>query len=185
MIQGGGCQGAEGYFIEPTLIQTDNPGYRLLCEEIFGPVLSVIRFRTVDEAFEINNDVRYGLSSSVYTRDVNVAMRALNELDNGITYINAPTLLNGTVQMKMKTHPNVIFAGQICGVEGYVESIATGLLAGQVAAGMVSNTEIAPPPRESAFGSLTHDLTHAEAKNFQPANITFDLLPALEQRVRD
>ena len=85
----------------------------------------------------------------------------------------------------MKTHPNVIFAGQICGVEGYVESIATGLLAGQVAAGMVSNTEIAPPPRESAFGSLTHYLTHAEAKNFQPANITFDLLPALEQRVRD
>jgi methylenetetrahydrofolate--tRNA-(uracil-5-)-methyltransferase len=99
------------------------------------------------------------------------------------TYINAPTLLSGTLQMK--THPNVIFAGQICGVEGYVESIATGLLAGQVAAGMVSNTEIAPPPRESAFGSLTHYLTHAEAKNFQPANITFDLLPALEHRVRD
>jgi aldehyde dehydrogenase (NAD+) len=65
---------------------------RLEQEEIFGPVLSVLRFKTTDEAFAINNDVKYGLSSSVYTRDVNVAMRALNELDNGITYINAPTI---------------------------------------------------------------------------------------------
>ncbi len=55
-------------------------------------MLSVIRVRTADEAFAVNNDVRYGLSSSVYTRDVNVAFRALNELDNGITYINAPTI---------------------------------------------------------------------------------------------
>jgi methylenetetrahydrofolate--tRNA-(uracil-5-)-methyltransferase len=99
------------------------------------------------------------------------------------TYINAPTLLSETLQMK--SHPNVIFAGQICGVEGYVESIAMGLLAGQVAAGSVQNVEITAPPRESAFGSLTHYLAHAEAKNFQPANITFDLLPALEHRVRD
>ena len=65
---------------------------RLEQEEIFGPVLSVVRFRTTDEAFGINNDVKYGLSSSVYTRDVNIAMRALNELDTGITYINAPTI---------------------------------------------------------------------------------------------
>jgi methylenetetrahydrofolate--tRNA-(uracil-5-)-methyltransferase len=99
------------------------------------------------------------------------------------TYVNAPTLLRETLQMK--SHPNVIFAGQICGVEGYVESIAMGLLAGQVAAGLVSNAAIAAPPRESAFGSLTNYLTHAEAKNFQPANITFDLLPPLEHRVRD
>jgi len=99
------------------------------------------------------------------------------------TYVNAPTLLRETLQMK--SHPKVIFAGQICGVEGYVESIAMGLLAGQVAAALESGSEIEAPPRESAFGSLTHYLTHAEAKNFQPANITFDLLPALEQRVRD
>ena len=65
---------------------------RLEQEEIFGPVLSVVRVRDADEAFAVNNDVKYGLSSSVYTRDVNVAMRALNELDNGITYINAPTI---------------------------------------------------------------------------------------------
>ena len=81
-----------GWFFEPTIFARVAAGSRLEQEEIFGPVLSVVRFQTVDEAFTINNDVRYGLSSSVYTRDVNVAMRALNELDNGITYINAPTI---------------------------------------------------------------------------------------------
>ncbi len=99
------------------------------------------------------------------------------------TYINAPTLLRETLQMK--AHPNVFFAGQICGVEGYVESIATGLLAGMHAAALVSGAEIAPAPRASAFGSLTHYVTHADARNFQPANITFDLLPALEKKIRD
>jgi alpha-ketoglutaric semialdehyde dehydrogenase len=82
----------DGWFFEPTIFARVEAGSRLEQEEIFGPVLSVIRFRTVDEAFAINNDVRYGLSSSVYTKDVNVAMRALNELENGITYINAPTI---------------------------------------------------------------------------------------------
>jgi methylenetetrahydrofolate--tRNA-(uracil-5-)-methyltransferase len=99
------------------------------------------------------------------------------------TYINAPTLLSETLQMK--THPQVFFAGQICGVEGYVESIATGLLAGMHAAALASGAERAPAPRASAFGSLTHYVTHADAKNFQPANITFDLLPALEKKIRD
>jgi alpha-ketoglutaric semialdehyde dehydrogenase len=81
-----------GFFFEPTIFGRVRAGMRLEQEEIFGPVLSVVRFRTADEAFTINNDVKYGLSSSVYTQDVNVAMRALNELDNGITYINAPTI---------------------------------------------------------------------------------------------
>jgi acyl-CoA reductase-like NAD-dependent aldehyde dehydrogenase len=81
-----------GYFFEPTIFARVRPGMRLEQEEIFGPVLSVLRFRTMEEAFAINNDVKYGLSSSVYTRDVNVSMRALNDLDNGITYINAPTI---------------------------------------------------------------------------------------------
>jgi aldehyde dehydrogenase (NAD+) len=81
-----------GFFFEPTIFARVRAGMRLEQEEIFGPVLSVVRFKTTDEAFAINNGVRYGLSSSVYTRDVNVAMRALNELDNGITYINAPTI---------------------------------------------------------------------------------------------
>jgi methylenetetrahydrofolate--tRNA-(uracil-5-)-methyltransferase len=99
------------------------------------------------------------------------------------TYINAPTLLRETLQMK--AHPQVFFAGQICGVEGYVESIATGLLAGMHAAALVSGTDMTPAPRASAFGSLTHYVTHANAKNFQPANITFDLLLPLAKKVRD
>jgi alpha-ketoglutaric semialdehyde dehydrogenase len=82
----------KGYFFEPTIFARVEPGHRLEQEEIFGPVLSVIRVSNADEAFMINNDVKYGLSSSVYTRDANVAFRALNELDNGITYINAPTI---------------------------------------------------------------------------------------------
>ncbi|MFZ0306601.1 MAG: methylenetetrahydrofolate--tRNA-(uracil(54)-C(5))-methyltransferase (FADH(2)-oxidizing) TrmFO [Candidatus Sulfotelmatobacter sp.] len=99
------------------------------------------------------------------------------------TYVNGPALLRETLQMK--AHPRVLFAGQICGVEGYVESIATGLMAGIHAAALVRGDEPVPPPRESAFGSLTHYVAQADAKNFQPANITFDLLPALEKKIRD
>ena len=99
------------------------------------------------------------------------------------TYINAPTLLRETLQMQR--HPQVFFAGQICGVEGYVESVATGLLAGMHAAALSHNAALSAVPRASAFGSLTHYVTHADSKNFQPANITFDLLPPLEQKIRD
>ena len=99
------------------------------------------------------------------------------------TYINAPTLLTSTLQMKM--HPKVLFAGQICGVEGYVESIATGLLAGVNAAELATGGQPVPPPRPTAFGSLINYVTKASPKSFQPANITFDLLPALESKVRD
>ena len=99
------------------------------------------------------------------------------------TYINGPTLLRETLQMK--AHPRALFAGQICGVEGYVESIATGLMAGVHAAALATGADPAAPPRASAFGSLVHYVTHADPRNFQPANITFDLLPALERRVRD
>jgi methylenetetrahydrofolate--tRNA-(uracil-5-)-methyltransferase len=99
------------------------------------------------------------------------------------TYINGPALLRETLQMK--AHPWVLFAGQICGVEGYVESIATGMMAGMCAASLVGGDEPVAPPRASAFGSLTHYVAHADSRNFQPANITFDLLPALEKKIRD
>ncbi len=99
------------------------------------------------------------------------------------TYINSPTLLEETLQMK--AHSRVLFAGQICGVEGYVESIATGLLAGIQAALLLQGSAAIAPPRASAFGSLTHYVTHADPKDFQPANITFDLLPALDRKIRD
>jgi len=99
------------------------------------------------------------------------------------TYINGPALLRETFQMKR--HPRVVFAGQICGVEGYVESIATGLMAGMHAAALASGKDPIAPPRASAFGSLTHYVTRADAKNFQPANITFDLLPSPDKKIRD
>src|SRR6204780_4349935 len=99
------------------------------------------------------------------------------------TYINSPALLNST--LRMQAHPNLLFAGQICGVEGYVESIAAGLMVGLHAAALALGSEPVPPPRASAFGSLTHYVTHADAKNFQPANITFDRVPALDKKIRD
>ncbi|HEX5439185.1 MAG TPA: aldehyde dehydrogenase family protein [Gemmatimonadaceae bacterium] len=88
----GGAGLENGYFFEPTIATGVKAGTRMEQEEIFGPVLSVIEVATPDEAFQVNNDVKYGLSSSLYTRDVNLAFRALNELAAGITYINAPTI---------------------------------------------------------------------------------------------
>ena len=99
------------------------------------------------------------------------------------TYINSPVLLNSTLQMK--EHPAVLFAGQICGVEGYVESIATGMMAGVHAAALISGETPKAPPRTTALGSLMHYITNADPKKFQPANITFDLLPPLEKKIRD
>jgi len=103
------------------------------------------------------------------------------------TYINGPALLTETLQMKH--HSNVLFAGQISGVEGYVESIATGLLAGMNAAGLACSAEPTPPPRATALGALINYICHADARNFQPANITFDLLQPLDEedrrRIRD
>jgi methylenetetrahydrofolate--tRNA-(uracil-5-)-methyltransferase len=98
------------------------------------------------------------------------------------TYINAPTLLNETLQMKQ--HPNVLFAGQISGVEGYVESIATGLLAGIYAAKLAVGETPMPIPRATAHGSLVNYICHADLKTFQPANITFDLLEQLDEATR-
>lgn len=83
---------ADGWFFEPTVLAGVEREHRAAREEIFGPVLSVIRFDTIDEAFDINNEVPYGLSSSIYTQDVTASFRAVEELDNGITYVNAPTI---------------------------------------------------------------------------------------------
>jgi methylenetetrahydrofolate--tRNA-(uracil-5-)-methyltransferase len=98
------------------------------------------------------------------------------------TYICSPRLLSETLQMKQ--HPNILFAGQISGIEGYTEAMATGLIAGMNAARLAQGIETAAPPRVSAIGSLTNYLAHADAKNFQPANTTFALLPQLEPELR-
>jgi methylenetetrahydrofolate--tRNA-(uracil-5-)-methyltransferase len=85
----------------------------------------------------------------------------------------------------MKLHPHVLVAGQIAGVEGYVESMGSGLMAGLHAAALARGAEPLPAPPVTALGSLVRYITQADSRNFQPANITFDLLPPLEQRVRD
>jgi len=81
----------EGFFIRPAIFATEH-GTRISKEEIFGPVLSVIKVGSFEEAVAVANDVEYGLSSSIYTKDVNLAFRAIDELETGITYINAPTI---------------------------------------------------------------------------------------------
>ncbi len=88
----GGSRLGGGWFYRPTVFAGVAPKHRIAREEIFGPVLSVIRFSTFDQAVRINNAVPYGLSSSLYTRNVDLAFRALERLDNGITYVNAPTI---------------------------------------------------------------------------------------------
>lgn len=98
------------------------------------------------------------------------------------TYINGPELLTATLQLK--SDPRIFFAGQISGVEGYVESIATGLLAGRFAAALAMEEAPVPVPRETALGSLTHYITNANPKHYQPANIAFDLLPSLDEPTR-
>ncbi|MGD0893420.1 MAG: methylenetetrahydrofolate--tRNA-(uracil(54)-C(5))-methyltransferase (FADH(2)-oxidizing) TrmFO [Terracidiphilus sp.] len=98
------------------------------------------------------------------------------------TYIQAPLLLDET--LRLRSAPWLMFAGQLSGVEGYTESIATGLLAGLYAAALVRGEDPTPAPRASALGSLVHYITHADPKDFQPANITFDLLEPLEEEVR-
>jgi methylenetetrahydrofolate--tRNA-(uracil-5-)-methyltransferase len=98
------------------------------------------------------------------------------------TYINSPALLRPTLQLKKDGR--IFFAGQISGVEGYAESIATGLLAGRNAAAVALGSEAEIWPRVTALGSLTAYITQADPRNFQPTNITFDLLPALDEETR-
>jgi len=98
------------------------------------------------------------------------------------TYINGPELLTPTLQLK--TDARVFFAGQISGVEGYVESIATGLLAGRWAAALAEGHQPEPMPRATALGSLCHYISAADPRHYQPANIAFDLLPAFDDEAQ-
>jgi len=81
-----------GWIYEPTVLAGVKPGMRVEQEEIFGPVLAVLKVGSLDAAIQVNNDVKYGLSSALYTRDVEAAFRAMTDLDTGITYVNAPTI---------------------------------------------------------------------------------------------
>ena len=95
------------------------------------------------------------------------------------TFMNSPTLLDD--QMRLKSQPNLRFAGQITGVEGYVESAAMGLLAGRLAAAEITGSPLPAPPQHSAMGALIHHITGgAEAKTFQPMNVNFGLFAPVE-----
>jgi len=98
------------------------------------------------------------------------------------TYINAPRLLNS--DLSLRTASSVFIAGQLCGVEGYVECIATGFLAALAMSSRVAGKAFLPPPRTTALGSLVHYLTRADSRDFQPANISFDLLPPIDSLPR-
>jgi methylenetetrahydrofolate--tRNA-(uracil-5-)-methyltransferase len=98
------------------------------------------------------------------------------------TYINGPTVLRETWQTKMR--PDLLFAGQISGVEGYVESAASGLIAGRNAAALARGQEPRVPPRTTAIGALAYYVSHADAKNYQPTNITFGIMQPLEKPPR-
>lgn len=99
------------------------------------------------------------------------------------TYINSPSILSPTYQTKQRH--TLFMAGQITGVEGYVESAASGLIAGMNAGRLAQSRELVTAPNETAIGSLAHYITHTDAKYFQPMNATFGLIPTLDERIRD
>jgi methylenetetrahydrofolate--tRNA-(uracil-5-)-methyltransferase len=99
------------------------------------------------------------------------------------TYINGPTVLRETWQTR--ANPALFFAGQISGVEGYVESAASGLLAGRNAAAIACGDEPSAPPRSTAIGALAFYVSHAEPRDYQPTNITFGIMDAPPNGIRD
>jgi acyl-CoA reductase-like NAD-dependent aldehyde dehydrogenase len=96
LLCGGEVAGGEGlekgWFYEPTIFVNVSPKMRIAKEEIFGPVLSVLKVKSLEEAIDVLNDTEYGLSSSIYTQDVNTAFKAIRDIEAGITYINGPTI---------------------------------------------------------------------------------------------
>jgi methylenetetrahydrofolate--tRNA-(uracil-5-)-methyltransferase len=99
------------------------------------------------------------------------------------TYINGPAVLQDTWQSRRR--PDLFFAGQVSGVEGYVESAASGLLAGINAARMACGQAPVPAPRTTAIGALAHYVSHADAPDYQPTNITFGIMAPLDSPPRD
>jgi aldehyde dehydrogenase (NAD+) len=83
---------SKGWYYAPTVVDKVRRGSTLALQEVFGPVLAVLRVGSLDEAISVANEVEYGLSSSIYSADVNAAFRAMEKIDAGITYVNAPTI---------------------------------------------------------------------------------------------
>jgi methylenetetrahydrofolate--tRNA-(uracil-5-)-methyltransferase len=142
-------------------------------DNALGTLYNIVGFQT---------KMKYGAQTSVFKMIPGLEEASFARL-GGIhrnTFINSPTLLD--TQMRLKSRPNIRFAGQITGVEGYVESAAMGLLAGRMAAAEIKGGDLPPPGFETAMGSLVNHITGgAEAKTFQPMNVNFGLFPPLEE----
>ncbi|MGJ8583140.1 MAG: methylenetetrahydrofolate--tRNA-(uracil(54)-C(5))-methyltransferase (FADH(2)-oxidizing) TrmFO [Marinosulfonomonas sp.] len=141
-------------------------------DNALGTLYNIVGFQT---------KMKYGAQTAVFKTIPGLEDASFARL-GGIhrnTFINSPTLLDD--QMRLRSRPNIRFAGQITGVEGYVESAAMGLLAGRLAAAELLGTPISSPPAETAMGSLVHHITGgAEAKTFQPMNVNFGLFQPVE-----
>ena len=137
-----------------------------------GTLYNIVGFQT---------KMKYGAQTSVFKMIPGLENASFARL-GGIhrnTFLNSPTLLDG--QMRLRSRPNIRFAGQITGVEGYVESAAMGLLAGRLAAAEIKGLSLETPPPTTATGALvTHISGGAEAKTFQPMNVNFGLFPPVE-----
>ncbi|WP_338001348.1 methylenetetrahydrofolate--tRNA-(uracil(54)-C(5))-methyltransferase (FADH(2)-oxidizing) TrmFO [Frigidibacter sp. ROC022] len=143
-------------------------------DNALGTLYNIVGFQT---------KMKYGAQTSVFRMIPGLQNARFARL-GGIhrnTFLNSPTLLDN--QMRLRSRPHVRFAGQVTGVEGYVESAAMGLLAGRLAAAELLGREAGPPPPETAMGALIHHITGgAEAKTFQPMNVNFGLFPPIDAK---
>ncbi|PTX53308.1 methylenetetrahydrofolate--tRNA-(uracil-5-)-methyltransferase [Gemmobacter caeni] len=139
-----------------------------------GTLYNIVGFQT---------KMKYGAQTAVFKMIPGLENASFARL-GGIhrnTFINSPRLLDN--QMRLRSRPNIRFAGQVTGVEGYVESAAMGLLAGRMAAAEIRGETLPPPPPETATGALiTHITGGAEAKTFQPMNVNFGLFPPIDAK---
>jgi len=137
-----------------------------------GTLFNIVGFQT---------KMKYGAQTSVFKMIPGLENASFARL-GGIhrnTFLNSPTLLDN--QMRLRSRPHIRFAGQITGVEGYVESAAMGLLAGRLAAAEITGRTLPPVPQVTAMGALVHHITGgAEAKTFQPMNVNFGLFPPID-----
>ncbi|MGB5869319.1 MAG: methylenetetrahydrofolate--tRNA-(uracil(54)-C(5))-methyltransferase (FADH(2)-oxidizing) TrmFO [Albidovulum sp.] len=143
-------------------------------DNALGTLYNIVGFQT---------KMKYGAQAAVFKSIPGLEGASFARL-GGIhrnTFLNSPTLLDD--RMRLKSKPHLRFAGQITGVEGYVESSAMGLLAGRMAAAEVKGGDLAPPPAETAMGALiTHITGGADAKTFQPMNVNFGLFPPIDAK---
>ena len=143
-------------------------------DNALGTLYNIVGFQT---------KMKYGAQTDVFKRIPGLQNASFARL-GGIhrnTFINSPTLLDD--RMRLRSRPHIRFAGQITGVEGYVESAAMGLLAGRMAAAAIHGRDLPPPGPETAMGALvTHITGGAEAKTFQPMNVNFGLFPPIDAK---